>query len=442
KIGGRLADLHLQHEQNSLLDLERHRRLLDRFGGRKVLDILQEVNAVYSRWREARQRLDSLTNDAGERARRLDMLRYQIEEIERANVRPGEEQELEAERKILANAEKIAGLSQQAYFLLYEGGNGQGSTVDMLARALDLLRNLVALDRRPETILTSLESVLYQVEDAARELAYYRDGIENNHQRLEAVEERLEQIKRLSKKYGGTVPHMLDYLREARQEMEDVENFEELAKAAEGELKELEAAYSRAAGALGNARREAASLLEKAVARELEFLEMGRVEFRVAFSEIEGPARGGVEQVEFLISPNPGEPLKPLSKIASGGELTRIMLALKTILAEVDEIPVLVFDEADSGIGGRALQAVAEKMSQLGGARQVICVTHSAQVACYAKAHQRIVKEFDGERTVTRVELLDPRERLEELARMLGGREVTDVTRRHAKQMLKLASAT
>ncbi|MDK2889328.1 MAG: repair protein RecN [Thermoanaerobacter sp.] len=438
-IGRSLADLHVQHEQNSLLDQEKHRHLLDRFGGPKVLDALKEVNSLFYRWKEARLNFEKLCTDAGERAGRMDLLRYQVAEIERACLRPGEDEELDAEKRVLANAEKISLLAARAYSLLYEGG-GQASAVDLLAGAAESLRSLVALDQRPENILASLESALYQVEDAARELACYRDGVEYSPSRLEAVEERLEQIKRLKKKYGDTIADILKYLDSARDELAALENVEELSETAGRELQELEEAYTRAAGLLRAARREAARTLEEAVARELASLEMGRVEFRVAFSDVEGPAQGGAEQVHFLISPNPGEPLKPLAKIASGGELTRIMLALKVLLAGADEIPVLVFDEADTGIGGRALQAVAEKMAQLGDRHQVICVTHSPQVACYASAHHRIVKEFNGERTVTRVELLDPQERLEELARMLGGKEVTDITRRHAGQMLRMAA--
>ncbi|MCL6634509.1 MAG: DNA repair protein RecN [Peptococcaceae bacterium] len=440
-IGRRLADLHVQHEQSSLLDQEKHRRLLDRFGGPAVLEALAEVGELYSRWREACLRYEKLCNAAGERAGRLDLLRYQIEEIERANLRPGEDEELSAEKMVLANGEKISHLAARAYSLLYEGSSGQASALDLLAGAADALRNLAALDQRCEKILAALEGALYQVEDAARELAAYRDGVEYSPERLEAVEDRLEQIRRLKKKYGATITGVLQHLEEARGELAALENVEELSEAAGREVQELEAAYRRAAGLLSAARREAARLLEEAVAGQLLSLEMGRVEFRVAFTSLEEPSREGTERVDFLISPNPGEPLKPLAKIASGGELTRIMLALKVLLAEADEIPVLVFDEADTGIGGRALQALAEKLARLGERHQVICVTHSAQVASYARVHHRIVKEFEGGRTVTRVEALDPQGRLEELARMLGGRDVTGIARRHAGQLLRLASA-
>lgn len=439
-IGRSLADLHVQHEQNSLLDQGRHRHLLDRFGGSKVTEALAEVKGLFAKWKDARRKFEKLSGDAGERERRVDLLRYQVGEIEETKPGPGEDHNLEDERQLLANAERISLLAAQAYHWLYEGSEGQSAAADLLARVVDSLKNLADLDRRAEKIRDVLEGALYQVEDAARELAGYRDRIEFSPRRLEEVEERLEQIKRLKRKYGGSIPAVLDYLKAARGELAALDNAEVLLEEAEAELKEAETSYMRSAGALSAARREAAKGLEEAVARELTALEMGRVDFRVSFTTSDEPAGEGVDEVEFLISPNPGEPLKSLAKIASGGELTRIMLALKALLAGVDEIPVLVFDEADTGTGGRALQAVAEKMAQLGEKHQVICVTHSAQVASYAGAHHRITKVFEGERTVTRVELLDPGERLEELARMLGGRDVTEITRKHAGQMLKLAT--
>ncbi|BAF59382.1 ATPase involved in DNA repair [Pelotomaculum thermopropionicum SI] len=439
-IGTRLVDLHVQHEQNSLLDPDRHGRLLDRFGGPAVIGALEEVKALYDRWKEARQRYDRLRADEGERNRRMDMLRFQVEEIERAGLKPDEEEELEAEKRVLANAEKISLLTAKARSLLYDRGGGQASAVDLLSEAVSLLKSLADLDRRPVEILTALEEALYQVEDAARELAVYGEGLECNPQRLEEVEQRLLLIKKLKKKYGGTVREVLAYLESARNELGMLDNAEEALEAAAGEADRLMDAYSRAAEVLSRARREAARRLEEGMGRELISLEMGRVEFKVAFTPLDGPNRQGAERVEFLLSPNTGEPLKPLAKIASGGELTRIMLALKSLLAEADDVPVLVFDEAEAGIGGRALQSVAEKLSQLGEGHQVICVTHSAKVASYAGTHYRIVKEFDGERTVARVKLLDRQERLEELARMLGGRDITEITLLHAGQMLQMAS--
>lgn len=442
KIGGSLADLHMQPELNSLLSQEKQRQLLDRFAGESALGALKEVNLLHALWKEARDCFERLNAEAGDRARRIDTLCYQAEEIKIAGLTPGEDLELEDEKRVLLNAEKISMLAAEAYTSLYEGKGVQYSALDLLARAADNLRSLVSLDRRSEPLLESLENILYQAEDAARELAAYREGVYFSHARLEAVDDRLERIKKLKKKYGGTINEIFDYLETAQSELAALENLDESLENASREVEKVKSQYDRAAGVLGSARRRAAGSLEEAVKQELLHLEMGRVDFRVAFSDIEGPAPGGLERVEFMISTNPGEPLKPLAKIASGGELTRIMLALKAMLADADEVPVLVFDEADTGIGGRALQAVAEKMAQLGRSHQVICVTHSAQVASLGTAHYRIEKEYDGERTAARAKLLDPGERLEELARMLDGSEVTEITLRHARQMLRLPFET
>jgi len=440
-IGHCLVDLHVQHEQQALLDQERHRRLLDRFGGAQVLDVLKEVNTTYARWKETLAAYERFSSDAGERSRRVDLLRYQIDEIERADPKPGEDEQLAAERNVLLNAEKISLLLNESYSLLYEGSHGQASVMDMLSRSLELVKNLALLDGRAEYLYKSLESILYQVEDTARELAVFRDKVEHNPQRLEVVEERLELLNNLKKKYADTIPGILKFLTNARGELENLESGAELAAVAGEELEKLENLYSRAAENLSNYRLQTAKKLEQAVSRELAELEMGKVEFRVAFTKVDGPSPGGAERVDFLFSPNPGEPLKPLAKIASGGELSRIMLALKTLLADADEIPVLVFDEVDTGIGGQTLHSVAEKLAKISEHHQVICVTHAAQIAGYASAHLRVNKEFNGERTVTKVEALDLTGRIEELARMLGGREVTEITRRHAGQMLRLTSS-
>lgn len=440
KVGGRMADMHMQLELNSLLEQERQRQLLDRFGGDRALQALQEVNLLYADWQEACINLDRLVGNADASARRKEELLYMTEEIELANLKIDEDVALEVERKVLTNAEKINDLISQAYAFLYREAAGRASAVDLLAQAVAVLKNLAAMDKRVEPILASLENAFYLAEDVVRELAGYRDGIEFSPARLEAVEDRLNGIRRLKRKYGDTINDITGQLKSMREELEVLEGTDGYLREAALSKEKIKAAYGKAAGILSAARREAARSLQEAVSAELVSLEMGRVEFRVAFTDLAGPSRDGLERVDFLISTNPGEPLKQLSKIASGGELTRIMLALKAMLAGADEIPVLVFDEADTGIGGRALQAVAEKMSQLGRHHQVICVTHSAQVASHASAHHLIIKEIEGGRTVTRAQLLDTGGRLEELARMLGGREVTEITRSHARQMLELAA--
>jgi DNA repair protein RecN (Recombination protein N) len=436
-IGKSMADLQVQHEQNSLLNQAKHRELLDHFGGKRLLELLALVKSAYQGWSEAHLRLEKIQRDAVDRSRRTDTLRYQIEEIQNAKLMPGEEEELDREKRVLVNSEKISLFAGEAYSHLYDGNEGQSSAIDLLAIAAENLKVLAAYDGRANKILTALESSLYQAEDASRELAVYRDTVEYNPRRLEEVEERLNLIRNLKKKYGDSIPLILQYLDNAVIELRNLLNIEEELASFGKELDIAASSYYQSAKELSIARKASARILEEKVASELTLLEMGRVVLSLEFIPIKEPSAGGLEQIEFLISTNQGEPLKPLAKIASGGEMSRIMLALKTLLAQVDDKQVLVFDEVDAGIGGRALQAVAEKLSQLGEKLQVICVTHSAQVAAHAGAHHRIIKEFDGKRTVTRVELLDRDQRLEELARMLGGKEINDITRLHASQMLK-----
>lgn len=438
-VGRCLVDLHVQHEQHSLLDGERHRYLLDRFGSLPLLEALTEVSNAYARWKETLETFKRLCNSADERSRQAELLHYQIKEIEQVDPKIGEDIQLLAEKKLLVNAEKINLLASESYSLLYEGSQGQLSVTDLLSRSLESVKGLALLDERLELVRKTLESVLYQVEDSARELIVFRDTVEHNPQRLDLVEERLEVLGALKKKYAQDIEEILHYLDFARGEVEQLESVVEHTEATAKKLKTLEEAYHRAAINLSAARQKAAKKLEDEVSRELAGLEMGRVEFRVAFTPLDGPSRLGSEQVDFLISPNPGEPLKPLAKIASGGELSRIMLTLKALLASVDEIPVLIFDEVDTGIGGRTLYAVAEKLAKISGTRQVVCVTHAAQIAGYANVHLRVSKELAGNRTVTKVETLDLAGRVEELAKMLGGKEVTEITRRHAGQLMRPA---
>ncbi|MDD4169020.1 MAG: DNA repair protein RecN [Desulfotomaculaceae bacterium] len=438
-VGRCLVDLHVQHEQHSLLDWERHLYLLDRFGSLPLLEALTEVSTAYARWKETLETYEQLCNSAAERSRQAELLRYRIKEIELVDPKIGEDNQLLAEKKLLVNAEKINLLASETYSLLYEGSQGQHSVTDLLSRSLESVKKLALLDDRLEFVQKTLESVFYQVEDSARELIDFRDTVEHNPQRLDVVEERLEVLGSLKKKYTKSIEEILHYLDFARGELEQLESVSENTESTGKKLKILEEAYRSAAMNLRAARQKAANKLEDEVSRELAGLEMGRVEFQVAFTQLDGPSRLGSERVDFRISPNPGEPLKPLIKIASGGELSRIMLTLKALLASVDEIPVLIFDEVDTGIGGRTLYAVAEKLAKISRTRQVICVTHAPQIAGYANVHHLVSKRLAGNRTVTKVETLDLKGRVEELAKMLGGKEVTEITRRHASQLLRPA---
>ncbi len=432
-----LVDIHGQHENQSLFNPDRHRDLLDRFGG--LWSLRQEVAEIYQKWRDLTSQLEELRRGTRDRLHRRDMLTYQVEEIDRARLSPGEDEALTQERNRLANAEKIAALAGRCYQVLYGGEEGLPAVMDLLGQACRDLQELSRIDPELSSLATTLDGVLFHVEDVARELARYRDGVEFNPGRLQQVEERLSRIRELKRKYGDSVEEILRYREEAAAELELLASSEENAAALEDEINRWEERWQEKAMALSRARRQHARQLEEAVARELLDLEMGRVEFQVLFEDLPQPAPGGRERVEFLISPNPGEPLRPLAKIASGGELSRVMLAMRSILAAVDELPTLVFDEVEAGIGGRTLVAVAEKLADIAGHRQVICVTHAAQIASYARTHFSISKEVQAGQTTTRVRRLDEEGRLLELARMLGGREVDGLARDHARHLLEQA---
>ncbi|RKO66780.1 DNA repair protein RecN [Desulfofundulus salinus] len=437
EAGQHLVDIHGQHESQSLFNPDHHRDLLDRFGG--LWSLRQEVAEIYHRWRDLTSQLEELRHGARDRLHRLDMLTYQVQEIDRARLLPEEEEALTQERNRLANAEKIAALAGRCYQALHGGEEGIPAVMDLLGRACRDLEELSRLDPDLSSLASSLDGVLYQVEDVARELARYRDGVEFNPSRLQEVEERLSRIRDLKRKYGDSVEEILRYREEAAAELELLASSEENTAALEDEIKLWEERWQQKALDLSRARREHARKLEEAVARELADLEMGNVEFQVLFEDLSQPSATGRERVEFLISPNPGEPLRPLARIASGGELSRVMLAMRAILATVDELPTLVFDEVDAGIGGRTLVAVAEKLADIAGHRQVVCVTHAAQIASFARTHFSISKEVRAGQTTTRVRRLDEEGRLAELARMLGGREADGLARDHARHLLEQA---
>ncbi|MGB9804235.1 DNA repair protein RecN [Desulfofundulus sp.] len=437
EAGQHLVDIHGQHESQSLFNPDRHRDLLDRFGG--LWSLRLEVAKIYHKWRQLVSQLEELHRGARDRLHRLDMLEYQIREIDRACLSPGEEEALNRERNLLGNAEKIAALTGSCYQVLYGGEEGMPAVMDLLGRACRDLEELARLDPGLSSLASSLNGILYQVEDVARELSRYRDGVEFTPGRLQEVEERLARIRDLKRKYGDTVEEILRYREEAAAELEKLAFSEENALALEKEVNLWAERWQQKALELSHARREHARQLEGAVARELADLEMGKVEFRVHFEDLAQPSAAGRERCEFLISPNPGEPLRPLAKIASGGELSRVMLAMCVILAAVDELPTLVFDEVDAGIGGRTLSAVAEKLADIANHRQVICVTHAARIASFARTHFSIYKKVQAGQTITRVRRLDDEGRLAELARMLGGRDADGLAREHARHLLEEA---
>jgi DNA repair protein RecN (Recombination protein N) len=443
-----LLDLHGQHEHQSLLRPERHLPLLDAFGGPELARLGEETRRLYGAIAARRTALARLSGDARDRARRLDLLRFQVGEIDGAALTVGEEETLRDERSVLANAEKLYAATSSTYAALYEGDPRQASLLDALAALTAGIGGVADLDRTLIPVREALESARFQIEEAARELRRYRDRVQADPERLAEVDARLDLISQLRRKYGESVAEVLQFRTQAAAELESVETNEEAAGRLASELAEFGRLFTAAGLALSEARRQAAGTLVAQVTGELDDLSMPRTVFEVRLMRNEAPdglavdgrtfsfGPHGFDSAEFLLSTNPGEPPRALARIASGGELARIMLALKTILARVDNVPTLIFDEVDAGIGGRAALAVAHKLAGLARHRQVICVTHLAPIACLADAHFSIAKTVEGGRTITRVSPLAGEDRVAEIARMLGGAPEREASLNHARALL------
>ena len=445
RIGQELIDIHGQTEHLSLKRVRQHVDFLDRFAN--LGGLRNEVAAKVRDLRQVHRSLEGLLQDERELARREDLLRYQVQEIAAAKLQPGEEEELNRERTLLANAERLTTLADAAYRALYESDEERRAVLDLLAEVTQALKALEELDPTLQEQRKAAEEASYRLEDLARNLRSYRDSIEYNPDRLRQVEERLDLIYNLKRKYGDSIAEILAFAERAARELDDIAHSEERIAELQDQEKKLLAEIGRLAGELSAARREAGERLSAAIERELADLNMGRARFTVAIKQAEtedGVEVGGkryafdatgIDRVEFLISPNIGEPPKPLAKIASGGETSRLMLAMKSVLSAADYIPTLIFDEIDAGIGGRAGMIVGQKLWNLTPGHQVFCVTHLPQIACFGDAHFRVWKEVAGSRTVTQVQRLGDEERLEELTLMLG--PVSEATRKSALEMLE-----
>jgi len=439
----RLIDIHGQHEHQSLLRPERHVDLLDAFGGEEASTLRTEVAAAWRAWQGTLEEIRGLAGDERDRARKVDLLRFQAEEIGRAKLKPTEEDELQEERRLLASAEKRHEAAARAYSSLYGGdGAGPASAHDQLGRALGALEDMAVMDPGVGPMLEAIRQASYQVDDTARDVRQYRDAVFFDPGRLAEVESRLDLITSLKRKYGASVAEVLAFAAGAGAELERLSNSAELLGQLEDEARTQRADLGTLAGRLTELRQRVAGSLEGAIETSLGDLGMKKTRFQVGFVPEDPPGPRGAEKAEFLFSPNPGEPPKPLSRIASGGEMSRVMLALKAILAETDEISTMIFDEIDSGVGGGAAQAVGEKLATIALARQVVCVTHLARIASLSNAHYLISKEATGGRTETRVKTLTAEERVEEVARMLAGHPPTPITLANAKEMLEQGLGT
>jgi len=443
ELGMNLADIHGQHEHQSLLSLERQLEMLDAFG--ELETIRDGVGRIYNRLREIKKRLETLETGERDRAQREEMLRFQKNEIDAAQLKPGEEEELANTQKIMANSEKLAAVSSMVDEILY---SSDGSVLVNLKRAVGGIRDISAIDPRVKSALDLCESGRVQIEEAAREIASYKDSVEFDPQRMEQIGDRLDLIQKLKRKYGGSIDDILAFGGKAAEELAHIESGSVEIDHLRSEIHSVRFELTEKAQQLTKKRKAAAKELQKKVEAELGQLGMKKTIFVVHITQqagddtLDGYQVGptGAEVAEFLISPNPGEDPKPLAKIASGGELSRIMLALKTTLVEKDDIPTLVFDEVDAGIGGAVADEVGSKLKRVAAKHQVFCITHLPQIASLAEGHYGVAKTVKNDRTNTTVKLLDKTERIEEISRMLGGKSITEATIKHAEEMLERGS--
>jgi DNA repair protein RecN (Recombination protein N) len=444
KVGDRLVDIHGQHEHQSLLSVDLHREVLDDFA--KLRPVRDSLKALYHSYLDQTQVLKNLEEEIRRKKERQDLYQFQLKEIDEANLKSVELDELAGEKALLETAEKRSRLSQELKTLL---SDEEGSVLSRLAESERRLEELAKIDPALKTYFELVKTVSLQADELWRALVAYQEKIEFSPERLEQINERLFLIDTLKKKYGRTIAEILALRDKIAEELSSIEIDESRITVIARDLTRLKQSLAEIALNLSSDRSRTKSILEKQVEAELATLGMPKARFFVGMKMAEDPeglyeSEGkrfrlnelGIDQIEFLFSANPGEEPKPLRKIASGGELSRIMLALKGVLTEADRIPVMVFDEVDVGIGGRIAEAVGKKLAALSTSRQVICITHLPQIAKYASRHFKVEKEVKGGRTYSKISKLDKKERVQELARMLGGEKITDTALRHARELL------
>ena len=436
-LGGRLLNIHGQHEGQQLLDEEQHLLYLDQFG--KLDNLIDTYAEKYNCFTNIQRKMNALQMDEAEKERRVDTLKYQINELERAKLKAGEEEELTSRRNLLRNTEKFISAVSEADACL-NGGEEMEGALTLLRQAQSAIGGVKNLDDSFAALYGRLEQVYSDLFDAADSLNDRKEAFEFSPNELDELESRSDLLYRLKKKYGATVEDMLAYLDNCRRELDDIEYAGDTLLRLEKELSVAKKEAVDAASRLSQARKEAAKTLEKQILEELRQLDMGKIQFVIDFNE-KTMDTSGMDQVRFLLSANVGEELKPLNKIASGGELARIMLAMKNVLSEQDHVGTMVFDEVDTGVSGRAAQKVAEKMAAISRHKQVLCVTHLPQLSAMADTHFRVEKgERDG-RTYTEVTRLDRAQRRQEIARLTGGATVTETMLTGAEELLTEAEA-
>ena len=429
RIGEYLVDIHGQNEHQELMQSERHIDMLDEFGGKKLLAVKEKYTRAYQEYRALEAKVRKRQKNEKEFAQRMDMLHFQSDEIASAQLVAGEEEQLLEERNKLNNFQKIA----DALTISYAALNGEDdSSLDKIGTSMNELASIESLDSEYKTLSDTVQNAYYLLQEASGDLSRLIDGLELDEGRLNEVENRLELIRQMKRKYGDSIETILSYYEEITKELAEADFLEGGTGDLEALLAEKQQAAHQQALTLRKERKRLAKELEQQI-----YLE--RTEFEVRFTELEHLQENGLDGVEFYITTNPGEPLKPLVRVASGGELSRVMLAMKTIFSQTQGITSIVFDEVDTGVSGRVAQAIADKIYQISENSQVLCITHLPQVAAVADEHYFIEKEIVAGRTETSVRILSEKERVNEIARMLAGSEITKLTIEHAQELLAMA---
>lgn len=440
EVGRKLIDIHGQHEHQELMDPDFHLPLLDQYGGKQIQQSLSEYKEQYKLYNETRQQLKKFSENEQQMAHRLDLIQFQYDEIQKAGLELDEEDRLLEEKQRLANYEKVHQSLNNSYMSL----NGENCGIDWVGNAMSELEDIETLDEEYKALSETVRNAFYQLEDAVRTARSQLDLLEFDPERLHDVESRLNEINHLKRKYGKTIAEILEYSAKIEEEIDKIQNRESHLEKLSKQLSSIQKEIILEGQNLTHLRKKYAKQLTAAIHRELKELYMEKAVFEVRFLnedtlEETHITESGLDSVEFYISANPGEPLKPLSKTASGGELSRIMLALKNIFSKHQGITSIIFDEVDTGVSGRVAQAIAEKIYRVSVGSQVLCISHLPQVAAMADTHLFISKEIANGRTKTNVDPLKQEDRIKEIGRMISGKELTALTQEHVKEMLEQA---
>ncbi len=437
EIAATLIDVHGQHQNQALFNKETHLEFLDLFGEDELKEFKSSYKEVYSKYTEVKRTLSNLNENKDDMQiqREIDLLRFQINEIETANLNKDEYEELLKQRDVYRNSEKIYSNLNSTYYNLYEG---DVNSIDLIGNAVKELSAVAQYDKDLEQYNNDIERIMYELQDIAREIRNYKESIDFEPYELEQIEQRVDEINNLKRKYGNTIEDIFAYYDKITSRLSEILNRDEKVEELKKEILKLEEKLSTKAKVLSEKRQEVAARLEDVLLVELKSLNMKNVNFKVNFEESEFN-QSGKDDIEFMISFNLGEDIKPIYKVASGGEMSRFMLAFKTILADIDGIDTLVFDEIDTGISGIAAQIVGEKLSNIGKKKQIICITHLPQIAATADTHYCIEKSTSNERTFTTIKKLSVEQKRDEIARLIAGSNITEKTIEHATEIIELA---